>query len=251
MNLQYDPEADAVYVRLSDKKVVSMRTVSKNRNAAALNIAADKSIVGVELLGVSRGIDLKGLPDSQALSELLIKEGFTLRGPSGSEEEIVKDFLDTVVLGFMGRDIRVAYVGKAKFLAALGLLDHTEIVGGLVLGDLDADPEEKFEAFLPYLGECYTDLSARLKDTRGKGLYALRSTLIYSYGRRPMVVIRLESERAGRCGIELDAAGGWDFCVSQYARDFRHGVERLHVELNDRPDLVSNVIRVLGRTSKA
>ncbi|MBI4496465.1 MAG: DUF2283 domain-containing protein [Chloroflexi bacterium] len=76
MQLKYDPEADAIYIRFSDQKSAKMRTVRGNLGNAAVDYAADGSVVGVELLGVSAGIDLRGLPESEQIGALLQDHGF-------------------------------------------------------------------------------------------------------------------------------------------------------------------------------
>ena len=62
MRLKHDPEADAIYVRFSDQPVATTRTARGNTSDAAVDFAVDGSVVGVELLGVSTGIDLSNLP---------------------------------------------------------------------------------------------------------------------------------------------------------------------------------------------
>lgn len=71
MRIEHDPEADAVYIRLSSKNIARTRTVRRNRSDAAIDYASDGTVVGVELLGVSRGIDLHGLPEAEKVRALL------------------------------------------------------------------------------------------------------------------------------------------------------------------------------------
>lgn len=250
MKLSHDAEADALYLTFSHEKVTKTRNVAGNRNAAAIDVTADGSVVGIELLGVSKGVDLKGLPRIQEVREVLLRSGFSLLPSTPSEREHIETFLDTIVHGFMGHDLQVAIAGKANFLAALGLLDYTEILGGLVLGNLNGAAEPKFEAFLPYLGPCYEEVNRRLKSRKGgkkgKGIYSFRSAFTHTYGFKSAGIIRMNVDRKGRCGIEFDETKGWDFCVQQYFLDFRDGVERLRQKLQTDSTLVSNFVTALG-----
>lgn len=250
MKLRHDPEADALYLAFTNQKVAKTRTISHNRNSAAIDFAVDGNLVGVELLGVRRGIDLSGLPNAQQIRQVLLEHGFSLLEAVSSDGERIDNFLDTIVHGFMGHDLQVAVEGKANFLAAMGLLDYTEILGGLVLGNLNAAAEPKFEAFLPYLGPCYEEVNRRLKSRKGgkkgKGIYSFRSAFTHTYGFKSAGVIRMNVDRHGRCGIEFDEAKGWDFCVQQYFLDFRDGVERLRQKLQTDSTLVSNFVKALG-----
>lgn len=77
-------------------------------------------------------------------------------------------FFDEYVFGFMRSDIDAAIRGKANFLAALGLVSYTEVLGGLVTGNLGKRSQcgANFRAFLPYLGTDYKAL-----ETRGIDIY--------------------------------------------------------------------------------
>ncbi len=71
VKVEPDPEAAAVYVRLSGRPVARTRTVRGSQSDAAIDYAADGSVVGVELLGVSQGIDLRGVPEPKEVERLL------------------------------------------------------------------------------------------------------------------------------------------------------------------------------------
>ncbi len=98
----------------------------------------------------------------------------------------MKAFFDEYVFGFMKHDLEVAIEGRANFLAALGLVTYAEVLGALCLGTI-LDPhgnQEKFEAFLPYLGQAYSQVDQELKkDPRYRhGLYqVVRCGLVHEY----------------------------------------------------------------------
>lgn len=70
MDYRYDEEADAVYIRLSDKNYSYGEELDRERR---IDYAADGTPVGIELLCVSTGVDLRNLPEQRALAELLAK----------------------------------------------------------------------------------------------------------------------------------------------------------------------------------
>ncbi len=55
----YDAELDALYVRLRADKVKRTKALDDLR---LVDLAADDSIIGVEFLSASAGLDLSGLP---------------------------------------------------------------------------------------------------------------------------------------------------------------------------------------------
>ena len=66
MEVRYDPEADAIYVTLRDHGgQVRSRNEGDWRRVVDYNEAGEP--VGVELLAVSTGIDLDGLPEAKAI----------------------------------------------------------------------------------------------------------------------------------------------------------------------------------------
>ncbi len=69
MHVQYDSEADAVYVRLREPiGDVKSRPVD---DARIVDYDAEGHVVGVELLDASHGIDLEGLPEADAIAEAM------------------------------------------------------------------------------------------------------------------------------------------------------------------------------------
>ncbi len=72
---------------------------------------------------------------------------------------------------------------KAHHLTALALSTYTEIMGGLVTGNLKQKRESKkfYEAFFPYLGEKYVKINEELIKKETSLVEAVRSKLVHEY----------------------------------------------------------------------
>jgi len=68
VEIRYDKEADAVYLRLSDEQYAYGEELDPERR---IDYDADGKPIGIELLCVSEGVDLRNLPEYDAVSELL------------------------------------------------------------------------------------------------------------------------------------------------------------------------------------
>lgn len=68
MELQYDREADAVYIRLRPAPYAFGHNLDYERR---IDYAADERPIGIELLGVSHGVNLDDLPEHDAIARLL------------------------------------------------------------------------------------------------------------------------------------------------------------------------------------
>ena len=66
--VEYDPEADAVYVRLNDRRYARTEELDDYRN---IDYDADGCAIGVEFLYVSKGVDLNEVPQATAVAEAL------------------------------------------------------------------------------------------------------------------------------------------------------------------------------------
>lgn len=73
---EYDPEADAIYVRLSGARTVTSRQLD---DARTIDYAPDGSVVGVEFLGVGGGVDLSDVPDRNTVEKLIGELNLGLR----------------------------------------------------------------------------------------------------------------------------------------------------------------------------
>jgi len=81
MKLKYDPEANAVYIRFCHKAVAKTRNAPGNEGNVVIDYAKDGSVVGVEVLGARQGVDLRGVPESDEVGELLRQSGFAAYQP--------------------------------------------------------------------------------------------------------------------------------------------------------------------------
>lgn len=75
MELRYDPEVDAMYIRLSDKEYAYGEDLDRERR---IDYAADGIPIGVELLCVSTGVDIRDLPHRDEIAHLLAKHNIRI-----------------------------------------------------------------------------------------------------------------------------------------------------------------------------
>ena len=68
LRTEYDQRADAVYAYLSDQPYAFGKDLD---DARRVDYAADGTPIGVELLFVSKGVDLSDLPRSDELADAL------------------------------------------------------------------------------------------------------------------------------------------------------------------------------------
>jgi uncharacterized protein YuzE len=62
--LTYSEEGDIVYIRLTDKKIAHTKVIDDLR---IIDYDEEWNVVGVELIGASDGMDLRGLPEQSRL----------------------------------------------------------------------------------------------------------------------------------------------------------------------------------------
>ena len=72
MRLTIDRETDAAYVYVTDYEVARTRTLDENR---IVDLDSAGEIRGIELLNISRGVELDGLPFAKELSDLFRDNG--------------------------------------------------------------------------------------------------------------------------------------------------------------------------------
>lgn len=72
MRLEHDPEADAAYVRLSDKPYAYGIDLDEERR---VDYDANDCPIGVEVLNISHGVNVEGLPFAEEIMNLLEKHG--------------------------------------------------------------------------------------------------------------------------------------------------------------------------------
>ena len=68
MKFKHDTQADAIYVSLSNKPHSYGKDLDDERR---IDYAADNTEIGVELLNVSKGVNLDGLPRKDEVAKLL------------------------------------------------------------------------------------------------------------------------------------------------------------------------------------
>ena len=76
LTVTYDQDADAAYVAFSRSDTSRQTRLDDGR---IIDYAADGSVVGVEILSPSRGIDLDGIPRGREVADALIGLGFVVR----------------------------------------------------------------------------------------------------------------------------------------------------------------------------
>ncbi|HEY8694405.1 MAG TPA: DUF2283 domain-containing protein [Chloroflexota bacterium] len=81
MRVEHDPDADALYVHLSNGEYHHGEDLDAERR---VDFAANGGAVGIEFLNVSRGIDLRGVPAQAEVARALEKLGLKVlsRSPS-------------------------------------------------------------------------------------------------------------------------------------------------------------------------
>jgi uncharacterized protein YuzE len=68
LQVNHDPEANALYVLFSDRPYAFGEDIDHERR---IDYTADGTPIGVELLCVDRGVDLTGLPHADRIAEAL------------------------------------------------------------------------------------------------------------------------------------------------------------------------------------
>ncbi len=74
MKLKYDEQAGALYIRISEANFDHTKTLDDNRR---LDFGKDGTLIGIEILYPSLGVNVVGLPPSEAaVGRPLEKHGF-------------------------------------------------------------------------------------------------------------------------------------------------------------------------------
>jgi len=72
----YDPDADALYVRLSDAKVSATKTLNDLR---LIDVASDGVVIGIEFIDASGGVDLRDVPFRPKVEKLIGDSGYGIK----------------------------------------------------------------------------------------------------------------------------------------------------------------------------
>ncbi len=75
MKLKYDQEADAIYVYFSRKPYAYGKELDDERH---IDYALDDTLIGIEFLCVSKGVNLSGLPRAKEIAQLLENKGIKI-----------------------------------------------------------------------------------------------------------------------------------------------------------------------------
>jgi uncharacterized protein YuzE len=67
---EYDREADAIYIYLSNKPYAYGKDLDEDRR---IDYAADNTPIGIELLDVSKGVNLDSFPEPDEITKCLLK----------------------------------------------------------------------------------------------------------------------------------------------------------------------------------
>lgn len=70
MEYEYDANADCAYIRINDLPHAYSKEIDETR---FVDYAEDGTVIGIELLYVSSGVDVSGLPHETEISELLAR----------------------------------------------------------------------------------------------------------------------------------------------------------------------------------
>lgn len=75
MRMDLDPDADAIYINLRDLPHSFSEEIGDSR---IVDYAADEQPIGIELLNVSFGVDVRDLPEQEAVTRLLQQHGINI-----------------------------------------------------------------------------------------------------------------------------------------------------------------------------
>lgn len=162
---------------------------------------------------------------------------------SQSPSDEVRSFFREYVFGFIFSDIQreidLARLGKGggNFLAALGLLCYTEVMGGVRRGTLArGEGSANFNTFFKELGDRYASLAERREVYRD-----LRCGMAHQYlVKGPATVSMLKGNEP--CGV-TENEGRLSFSVERYFEDFAAACRRLHDDLLDKHALLPPELR--------
>jgi len=144
-------------------------------------------------------------------------------------------------LNNMKKGIEATLSKETAHPCALLLSAYTEVLGGLVTGNLKNNREMRnnYVAFLEYLGKDYVELHKKYD------LYAnVRNKLVHEFSPRPSYMIWISEKLGDRPGIEIND-GHLNFHLKEYYRDFKNGIKTYRNDLNTKPMMIINFIRAL------
>jgi hypothetical protein len=147
------------------------------------------------------------------------------------------NYLDTFREFVIVNDIPAAINGKANYLAALGLSNYTEIIGGLYSGDLSGNNGlglHYLKFIKDFFHSDYILVDNDLRNDGLKGLYSVvRCGLSHEYFIKKISKIEMDSQQLLNCGITYDPHANPQivFYVNQYFHDFKIAFEKYYKKL--------------------
>ena len=73
LHVESDPKTDAIYIQLSDELIDYTEELDDNR---LIDRTLDSGkVVGIDLSSVSKGVNLAGLPEAEAIGKMLVGLG--------------------------------------------------------------------------------------------------------------------------------------------------------------------------------
>jgi uncharacterized protein YuzE len=75
--VSYDPEADVLYVSLSDHESVDHSTALDD--IRIIDYSADGAVMGIEFINASAGVDLNDVPFQQRVERLIGESGLPIK----------------------------------------------------------------------------------------------------------------------------------------------------------------------------
>jgi hypothetical protein len=75
---RHDPEADALYITLRPEVPYHVSIVMDDARVVDFGTGPDPIPRGIELLWVSKGVDVRGLPEEAAVAQLLREHGIRI-----------------------------------------------------------------------------------------------------------------------------------------------------------------------------
>lgn len=147
--------------------------------------------------------------------------------------EDVRAFFAEYVFRFMfgdvHREIELARSGRdaGNFLAALGLLSYTEVMGGVRRKTLaPGEGQKNFDTFFRGLGQGY----AELLNQDFNAYNQLRCGMAHEYllkGAAPTIAMLKDQEA---CGVLRRPDGGLTFVIESYFEDFASACQQLYAD---------------------
>ena len=142
----------------------------------------------------------------------------------------VESYFDRFVKGEMYHSIEALLTRETRISCALLLATYTEIIGGLMTGNLLKDNNSKvnFTHFIKKMGQPYEDVDIKVNLHK-----RMRCGLVHEFApKKQFIVFLTESAQDGRCGVEyFDESDVLNIHLREYYRDWKEVVESYYSEL--------------------